>query len=68
MAEFNFNLSHEDTQRLFAIKHLQDKDALTGNEFAGQLLEGELSRLFPAIPEKDENGDILNAAEYTGQR
>lgn len=66
MAEFNFRLSQEDTERLFAIKKLQGKEDLTGNEFAKQIIEREARRLFPAIPEKDEDGDILNAAEYRG--
>ena len=68
MAEFNFNLSNEDTERLFAIKKLQGKDNLTGNEFARQLLEGTLYQLFPALPERDENGDILNHEKYRGLR
>lgn len=66
MVEFSFYLSQEDTDRLFAIKKLQGLDDLTGNEFARRLLERELYRLFPAIPETDENGDILNAEKYRG--
>ena len=45
MTEFNFYLSDADTERLFAIKELQGRDDLTGNEFARKLLEEELYRL-----------------------
>lgn len=48
MTEFNFYLSEADTERLFAIKELQGRNDLTGNEFARLLLENELYRLFPA--------------------
>lgn len=61
MTEFNFYLSEADTERLFAIKELQGRDDLTGNEFARLLLENELYRLFPAIPQYDDNGQLLNA-------
>ena len=61
MTEFNFYLSDADTERLFAIKELQGRDDLTGNEFARLLLENELYRLFPAIPQYDDNGQLLNA-------
>lgn len=66
MTEFTFSLSAEDTDRLFAIKQLQGLDNLTGNEFARQLLEGELYRLFPAIPKYDDNGNLINADRYRG--
>ena len=61
MTEFNFYLSSEDTDRVFAIKKLQGRDDLTGNEFARLLLENELYRLFPAVPQYDDNGQLLNA-------
>ena len=61
MTEFNFYLSSEDTDRVFAIKKLQGRDDLTGNEFARLLLEDELYRLFPAVPQYDDNGQLLNA-------
>lgn len=64
MTEFTFSLSAEDTDRLFTIKQLQGLDNLTGNEFARQLLEGELYRLFPAIPKYDDNGNLINADRY----
>lgn len=61
MTEFNFYLSSEDTDRVFAIKKLQGRDDLTGNEFARLLLEDELYRLFPAVPQFDDDGNVINA-------
>ena len=66
MTEFNFYLSDNDTERLFAIKKLQGRDDMTGNDFARELLESALYRLFPAVPEVDENGNVLNAEKYKG--
>ncbi|WP_373133001.1 hypothetical protein [Clostridium sp. M62/1] len=66
MTEFNFYLSDNDTERLFAIKKLQGRDDMTGNDFARELLESALYRLFPAVPEVDENGNVLNADKYKG--
>lgn len=66
MTEFNFYLSDNDTERLFAIKKLQGRDNMTGNDFARELLESALYRLFPAVPEVDENGNVLNADKYKG--
>ncbi len=60
MVEFNFYLSEEDTDRLFAIKKLRGKDELTGNEYARELLEGLLYHLFPGRPEWDEAGNVTN--------
>lgn len=68
MTEFSFYLSEADTERLFAIKDLQGRGDLTGNDFARQLLEGELYRLFPAIPKYDENGELINADRYRGAK
>ena len=45
MTEFNFYLSDADTERLFAIKEMQGRDDLTGNEFARMLLEDAIYRL-----------------------
>ena len=67
MTEFNFYLSEADTERLFAIKELQGRDDLTGNEFARLLLENELYRLFPAVPQYDDNGQLLEALELLKQ-
>lgn len=64
MVEFSFYLSEDDTDRLFAIKELQGKNDLTGNEFVRMLLEDELYRLFPADVKRDEQGCIINADKY----
>lgn len=66
MREFIIYLSEEDTARLFAIKQLQGRSDITGVEFAAQLLENELYRLFPANVEKDSRGRITNAGRYRG--
>ena len=66
MTEFNFYLSEDDTDRLFAIKELQGRHDLTGNEFARELLEWELYRQFPATVQRDEQGTIINADRYRG--
>lgn len=66
MAELNFYVSQATINRLFAIKKLQGKDNMTGNEFAAELLENELYRLFPATPQQDEYGNLLNADAYRG--
>lgn len=59
MPTFEFYLSSNDTDRLFAIKKQQGKDDMTGNEFAKELLEKELHRLHPKTVEFDENGDEI---------
>lgn len=59
MPTFEFYLSSNDTDRLFAIKKRQGKDNMTGNEFAKELLEKELHRLHPKTVEFDENGDEI---------
>lgn len=66
MTEFIFSLSAEDTDRLFAIKELQGAADLTANEFARQLLQQELHRLFPAVPHYDIDGQLSNADRYRG--
>lgn len=66
MTEFNFYLSETDTDRLFAIKDIQGRRDLTGNEFARLLLEDELYRLFPAVPRFDDDGHVSNADRYRG--
>lgn len=60
MAQFNFWLSNEDTDRLFAVKKAQGKNDMTGNEFARYFLEKELHRLHPEVVIFDENGDEKN--------
>lgn len=59
MPNFEFWLSNEDTDRLFAIKKAQDKEDMTGNEFAAHLLKKELHRLHPALVEFDETGNEI---------
>jgi hypothetical protein len=66
MTEFSFSLSREDTDRLFIIKDSQGKDGMTANEFAQELLERELHRLFPPAPRYDEDGELLNGDAYQG--
>jgi hypothetical protein len=66
MTEFTFFLSREDTARLFIIKDSQGRDGITANEFAQELLEQELHRLFPPTPRYDENGELLNGNAYQG--
>ena len=60
MAELNFYLSNNDMERLFYIKNkLENKNDLTGNEFAKELLQRELHRLSPSIPKTDKNGEYI---------
>jgi hypothetical protein len=58
MTEFNFYLTPADTDRLFALKAAAGLDALTGNEYAKQLLIDELRRLHPKTVQRDEGGEI----------
>lgn len=58
MTEFNFYLSSDDTERLFALKDEAGKSDLTGNEYARKLLERELHRLHPErVRYDDETGE-----------
>lgn len=59
MANFEFWLGMEDVDRLFALKQELGKDSLTGNEFAKELLEREIHRLYPQSVEFDEDGEII---------
>ncbi len=59
MPLFEIYLSSEDTNRLFALKKLQGKNPLTGNEFARELLEKELHRCYPSKVEYDEYGEEI---------
>ena len=54
--KFEFFLSDEDTERLFAIKAESGKETWTGNEFARSILEKELHRRHPGIVRYDEDG------------
>lgn len=64
MVKFEFWLGDNDYDRLYAIKKIQGEDDLSGNEFAEKLVTAELHRLFPSIPEYDDNGRLLNADKY----
>lgn len=44
---FEFYISDEDMDRLWALKEKEGKDELTGNEYAALLLERTLNRLHP---------------------
>lgn len=57
--KFEFYLSDNDFDRLFALKQKNNKRDLSGNEYAQELLEKELHRLHPSIPDIDENGDYI---------
>lgn len=61
-----FDLPFEARERLWAVKAAQHKDSLTAGEFAQELLEKELRRLFPAKPEFDEQGNLSNPEGYRG--
>ena len=56
MPKFEFYLNENDFDRLMKIKEREGKHSLTGNEFAKDLLERELHRLHPGIPNEDEEG------------
>ena len=59
MPMFEFWLGNEDTDRLFSVKASRDKNNLTGNEFARELLVEELHRLHPGVVRYDENGEEI---------
>ena len=67
MPKIEFYISSNDLDRLFAIKKLQGMNDLTGNEWAQQVLKRELYRLFPATPEFDDDGSVINADKYRGK-
>lgn len=57
---FEFYLSTEDTERLYALKEDDGKNDLTGNEYAKELLGKELHRLHPATVKYDvESGERI---------
>ena len=68
MVKFEFYLYDDDYDRLYAIKKLQGKEDLTGNQFAEELLTRELHRLFPPVPEYDDNDNLINADRYRGKK
>ena len=58
--KFEFYLSDNDTERLFAVKEDKGKGNLTGNEFAKELLARELHRLHPCrVKYDDETGERI---------
>lgn len=58
--KFEFCLSDDDTERLFAVKEEKGKNELTGNEYAKELLERELHRLHPGkVKYDDETGERI---------
>ena len=59
MVKFEFYLSDENTDRVFALKKSAGKDDLTGNEYAQKLLEGLLYKIHPEHPEFDELGNEI---------
>lgn len=59
MPMFEFWLGDANTDRLFSIKEAQGRNDLSGNDFARELLERELYRLHPNVPEFDENGEEI---------
>ena len=63
MAKFEFWLSDEDTDRVFALKKKAGQDELTGNEYAKILLQKELHRLHPGTVKYDEAGEIITDNE-----
>ena len=67
MMEISFYLQEADAERLFTIQEIQGNDQ-TAAEFARSLLEGELWRMFPAKPRRDEDGNLTNADKYQGDR
>ena len=66
--KLEFDLSFDARERLWAIKSLQDKDNRTAGEFARDLLEAELWRLFPGKPDFDEQGNLTNPEAYRGRK
>ncbi|MBR6476400.1 MAG: hypothetical protein IKS98_13290 [Lachnospiraceae bacterium] len=59
MAKFEFDLSYEDTQRVFALKKEAGMNDMTGNEYAKYLLERTLYNLYPEQVKLDEDGVII---------
>lgn len=59
MAKFEFDLSYEDTQRVFALKKDAGMNDMTGNEYAKYLLQRTLHQLHPEQVKYDEDGAII---------
>lgn len=63
-----FDISFDARERLWAVKEAQGKADLTAGDFARELLEAELKRLFPGKPDFDEQGHLANPEGYKGSR
>ncbi|MBP3544487.1 MAG: hypothetical protein J6J86_09690 [Lachnospiraceae bacterium] len=62
--KFEFYLSDDDTERLFAIKEDKGKDNFTGNDFAKELLQNTLHKMHPSrVRYDDDTGERINKAE-----
>lgn len=59
MVKFEFYLSNDDFDRLYAIKKSKGRSDLTGDEFAKELLVKEIHRLHPRKVEFDECGNEI---------
>lgn len=58
--KFEFYLSEDDTDRLFAVKDIEGKKDLTGNEYAKELLSSVLYQKHPKkVQYDDETGEII---------
>lgn len=49
MVKFEFYLSDNDYDRLYALKEVDKKDGLTGNEYAAELLSKLLRSRHPEV-------------------
>lgn len=56
--KFEFYLSDEDTERLFAVKEDKGKNNLTGNDYAKELLIGMLHRMHPKRVRYDDDTGV----------
>lgn len=59
MVEFEFYLSDEDYDRLYAVMKVQGKEDMSGNDFAAELLHREIRRLHPERVKRDDYGEII---------
>lgn len=52
--EITITLSAEDTERLYQLKEHHGRDSLTFNEYAKELLELEIFKLWRELPRGDQ--------------
>lgn len=57
--KFEFYISDNDYDRLYALKQKNGKSDLSGNEYAKEILESELHRRCPQVPKQDEDGKYI---------